>query len=538
MRYLSLHLPALSIDRIRRWDRSQRNERPDLAPREEPALATVTKVKSAFRLQSVDDRAASLGLRPGMALADARAMYPNLDVRDADPAGDAAILAGVADWCRLFTPLAALDGGDGTILDIDGSSHLFGGEAALLDAITARLGRQGFRVQGAIADTPGAAWALARYSCDNRRIVPPGSATDDCARLFSSFPLAALRLNTATIAKLGQAGLRRVGDLLVRPRAPVAARFGHDIHRRLDELLGQFSLPISPRFEAPAYMAERRFAEGIARREDIEATILSLCHDLCGLLARHGEGARRLEVALYRVDGIVKHLEAGTSHPLRDPLSMARLFRERLEVAAEDGLDTGYGFEVLRLAALSAERHDEHQPGWAGDTGRDNVAFCHLVDRLGARFGSTRVVRLGFADSHQPERAAVMRPADVKTGRSYSDPAGSIDDADALPTRPIRMLDRPEPIDAVAAVPEGPPLRFDWRRVTHQVVAVEGPERIAPDWWRQGETVKRNTGFEADNLTRDYYRAEDADGGRFWLYREGLHRGGSAQRWYLHGLFA
>lgn len=529
MRYLSLHLPFLATDRVRR--RLKGTHPAVSAPPESAPLATVAKVKNAFRLVALDVSARALGLKPSTALADARAMYPGLDVHDADPAGDLACRDALVDWCRLFTPLAAPDGNDGIVLDVTGAAHLHGGEMALMATMVARLAAQGFAAAVAVAASPGAAWALARHgagSGDRRRLADDLdlAATQ---RIFAPMPLAALRLDEAAVARLGQAGLRRIGDLILRPRAPIAARFGREIHRRLDALLGLCAEPISPRFEAPAFVAERRFAEGIARREDVEDTILSLAYDLCGLLARHGEGARRLDVALYRVDGVVRHLEAGTSRPLRDPVAMARLFRERIEAAGEDGLDTGYGFEMVRLAATAAERLDESQPGWdAAAAGEADIA--DLVDRLGARFGLERVTRLREADSHQPEHAAVMVAAGRPTVRGTAAAAIAAAHEDmntALPERPIRLFERPEPIETIAAVPDGPPLRFRWRRVLHQVAAIEGPERIGPEWWKEGA-----------GGTRDYFRAEDTGGRRFWLYREGLYREAAEPRWYLHGLFA
>ena len=489
-------------------------------------------MKSAFRLVALDAGARALGLKPMVALADARAMHPRLDVHDADPAGDLACRDALVDWCRLFTPLAAPDGDDGIVLDVTGAAHLHGGEMALMATMVRRLAARGFASAVATAATPGAAWALARFGSgggDRRRLADDLdlAATQ---RIFAPMPLAALRLDEAEVARLGQAGLRRVGDLLLRPRAPIAARFGRDIHRRLDALLGLCAEPISPRFEAPAFVAERRFAEGIARREDVEGTILALAYDLCGLLARYGEGARRLDVALYRVDGVVKHLEAGTSRPLRDPPAMARLFRERIEAAGEDGLDTGYGFEMVRLAATSAERLDQDQPSWDA-TGAGEADVAELVDRLGARFGLERVTRLRLADSHQPSRAAIAVSAALPVARGPSAASKIASDAaDALatlPERPIRLLERPEPIETVAEVPDGPPLRFRWRRILHQVAAIEGPERIGPDWWKEGS-----------GGTRDYFRAEDTGGRRFWLYREGLYRDAAEPRWYLHGIFA
>lgn len=485
---------------------------------------------------ALDGGARMLGLKPGVALADARAMHPGLDVHDADPTGDAACRDALVDWCRLFTPLAAPDGVDGIVMDVTGAAHLHGGERALMATIVRRLAAQGFAAAVALASTPGAAWALARYGGGERRRLPDGLDLAATQRLFAPMPLVALRLDEAVVARLAQAGLRRIGDLLLRPRAPIAARFGRDLHDRLDALLGLAAEPISPRFAAPAFVAERRFAEGIVRREDVEGTILSLAYDLCGLLGRHGEGARRLDVALYRVDGVVRHIEAGTSRPLRDPLAMARLFRERIEAAGADGLDTGCGFELVRLVATSAERLDEHQPGWdaAGAGGTD---LDDLVDRLGARFGLERVTRLRLAPSHQPERAAVAVSAAAPivgarlTRAAVAAAAVAAPDEDfaTLPERPIRLFEQPEPIETLAEVPDGPPLRFRWRRVLHHVAAIEGPERIGPEWWKQSDGGRD---------TRDYFRAEDTGGRRFWIFREGLYREQTEPRWFVHGVFA
>ena len=544
MRYLSLWLPTVSTDRIRKrlaqgpgamW-RSPDALPGSVAPGSlADPLATTAKVNGTVRLVALEARARALGLKPGATLADARAMHPRLVLHGAEPGADAATLRAIVDWCRSFTPLAAPDGADGAILDVTGAAHLFGGERALMTTMVARLARQGFAAATAVADTPAAAWALNRYGGPVRSI-PDGTEPARVAKLCAPMPLAALRLDEAMVARLAQAGLRRVGDLLRRPRAPVAARFGPDVHHRLDRLLGQARQPISPCLAAPAFLVEPRVTAGVTRVEDVQATILALAHDLCGLLTRHGEGARQLDVSLYRVDGVVKHVAVGTSRPLREPLAMARLFRDRIEAIGTDGIDAGYGFDVVRLAALSAERLDPDQLDWGGTSeARD---LTDLVDRLGARFGLHRVTRLRIGDSHHPERATALAAARPEHRAARSPklslaPDGSRrldgDQPMLLPERPIRLLERPEPIEAVAAVPEGPPALFRWRRVTHHVAAIEGPERIGPDWWRQGQDISR---------TRDYFRAQDTEGRRFWLYREGLHHQAPVPRWFLHGFFA
>ena len=454
---------------------------------------------------------------------------PGLETFAADPAAEAETLSDIAAWCRRFTPLAAPDAPDGIVMDVSGVAHLFGGETGLMAEIETRLAAQGFRAQTALACTPEAAWALARFgTC---RHVAADLPAADLARLVAPLPLEALRLDVGTVAALADAGLRRLGDIHLRPRAPIAARFGPAPHRRFDALLGLTRSAISPRFEAPAYLAERRFADALARVEDIEGTIRALAGEMATLLARHGEGARRLAVTLFRVDGVVKVLEAGTSRPVRDAGALARLFHERLEAAGEDGLDTGYGFDVIRLAVLASERLDAAQVRW--DLADDGAAdLSDLIDRLGARLGIRRVLRFVDVDTHVPElasaRAPAVSPVVSAVARALARPAPARREAPALPARPLRLLGRPEPIETLAGLPDGPPLRFRWRRVLHDVAAVEGPERIAPEWWR-----------DTDGATRDYFRAEDTTGLRFWLFRDGLyHPAAPLPRWYVHGLFA
>ncbi|MEW6436507.1 MAG: DNA polymerase Y family protein [Pseudomonadota bacterium] len=518
-RYLSLWLPSLATDRIIR--------RTAAAP--EAPLATVAKVKNAQRLAAVNRAAARHGLRPGMALADARAILPDLACCAADEAAEAATLAAIIDWCRRFTPLAALDPPDGAMLDVTGAAHLFGGEDKLLDEIETRLAAQGFAACVALAPTPEAAWALARFG--QERLIPEGLRDEDLRRRLGALPLAALRLDDTALAGLAQAGLRRIDDLILRPRAPLAARFGKPLFVRLDALLGRVKTPITPHFEAPAYLAERRFAEPVIQRETIEATILALAQDLASLLARQGEGARQLDVSLFGVDGSVRHLRAGTSRPLRDAIVIARLFREKIEAAANvderDPLEAGFGFDLVRLAAESVERQDEDQANWLAPAAEEDLA--DLIDRLGARLGVRRVMRLERADTHWPEFAVTARPFSLSRPERHPHTGhdAQIFAEDALPPRPIRLLQKPEPIEAIASVPDGPPIRFRWRRVLHDIAAIEGPERIAPEWWKHRA------------LTRDYFRAEDSEGRRFWLYREGLYETETARpRWFMHGLFA
>lgn len=510
-RYLAIVLPHLATERAARRLRSRSGAAPEggRAP-----LVAVAKVRGALRLHALDAQAARLGLHVGQSLADARALRPDLATVEADPPGDAAALERLADWGRRWTPLVAALPPDGFVLDIGGSAHLFGGEAGLLADVVSRLSALGFTGRGAIAGTPEAAQAIARVAPG--RIVPAGEEE----RALRPVPLAALSLEPGVAEGLARLGLSRVEDVILRPRAPFAARFGEGLIERLDAALGRVRSAIGARLEAPPYVVERRFFEPILTQEDVARTLARLADELGAMLVRHGEGALSLELSLFRVDGAVRRLRVGASRPTREPARMSLLFRERL-AAENDPLDIGYGFDVVRLAALSARPLAEAAPRLDGESAGEDLG--RLVDTLGARLGTQRVRRLAPCDAHLPEAACAARPP----GERDLDAAAwlaALPDAPA--DRPIRLFARPEPIEALASVPDGPPLRFRWRRVLHETAAYEGPERIAPPWW------------EGPALTRDYFRAEDREGRRFWLFREGLYaREVSEARWFVHGLF-
>ena len=502
-------MPRLPTDRLQCETR-------DAAP-EAPPLVIAGKSGNALRLTALDRKASTLGLRAGMPLADARAMVPALDVANADEPADRRRLETLADWSMHYTPLVALDAPHGLLLDITGAAHLFGGERALLDRIRARLSRQGFAVQGAIAGSAMAARALAHYN--NGALAPPG----EDAYAVAPLPVDALDLDPAITHAFRHAGLKTIGQVAMRRRSELTARFGAAMVFALDQALGRAGKPISPRQVLPDYMAERIFAEPLVAEDAILETLRGLAASLGRLLAERGEGARRLEAIFFRADGLVRRIAVATAGPTRDPAIIARLFRERLS-ALVDPLDPGFGFDLIRLAADRAERCETETAGFETRANEDKeIAF--LVDRLAARFGGTRILVFQPNDTHIPEAAAVTLPAQA------AEPSGlawkAIRGREESLRRPLRMFAKPMPIEAVAEVPEGPPVRFRWRRVLHEVALAEGPERIAMEWWRHQMPLP----------TRDYFRLEDSNGRRFWVYREG-GRATTTTRWFLHGLFS
>jgi protein ImuB len=349
--------------------------------------------------------------------------------------------------------------------------------------------------------------------------------------MLAPLPLAALRLGHEAVSALDRVGLKRIAQVIGAPRAPLAARFGIDFIRRLDQALGNEEEAIGPRRPPPVLIAERRFADPIAREEDVAATLASLAATLAQNLETHGIGARRLELALFRVDGVVQRIVVGAARPVRAPKLVASLFREKFAGLSEE-IDAGFGFDMVRLSVLAAAPQDPLEVDLMGDALAD-ADLDGLIDRISARLGPEHVTRIRAQDSHIPERAEVRSvAAEEAAARAGPMPRASpgVDSigGDGGPIdRPLRLFARPEPVEAIAEVPDGPPVRFRWRRAVYRVARTEGPERIASEWWRE------------EALTRDYFRVEDAAGHRFWLYREGLYgRELTSPRWYLHGVFA
>lgn len=462
-----------------------------------------------------------------MPLADALSFLPGLATAAAETAADAAALRRLAEWCGRYSPWTAPDEADGVRIEITGAAHLWGGEEALAADLAARLDRQGITCRIAIADTLGAAWALARFAPPSERavILPVGEMRAGLAAL----PVEALRLDPATAQGLRRVGLKQVGDLSAMPRSALARRFGEGVVRRLDQAQGDLPEPLSPMVEAPVRRARLSFAEPIADPADLACAIDRLAADLVGRLALEGAGARRLDLAFHRVDGRVERIALGTARPSRDWHHLAGLFKERL-----DTVDPGLGVEDAILAAFAVEPLPPEQIGLTGSPADDaSGSIAPLLDRLGNKLGLDALYQLEPRESHIPERAsvclAVTAPSPTLTPGSQS--RGKRVRGGSKPPRPIRLFDPPEPIEAAWLLPDDPPFRFTWRRRPYRVIHADGPERIAKEWWRPGAS-----GSVA--AIRDYYRVEDEEGRRFWLFRAGLAGAGHPPRWYVHGVFA
>jgi len=478
-----------------------------------PPLALIATEAGTRRVVALDEAAMRLGLHPGQKVADALALAPDLVTVEHDPAVDRAALEALSDWCVRFSPAVALDGDDGLFLDITGTDHLWGGEAAMLADLLARLARWGVLARAAIADTAGAAWALARFGEDGQ-IAPP----DGQRALLADLPVAALRLDATATAQLPRLGLYRIGQLLGLPRAQLAKRFGLLLTLRLDQALGAggealvFRRPACPWFERLA------FAEPISAPDDLARATGDITALICRRLEAEGQGARRFEVTFHRLDGKAMSVRAGLARAGRDAARLTRLLVPRLDV-----IDPGFGIEVVTVFAGDVEPLSATQARLDAEAGAGlDETLAPLVDRLVNRLGEGRVWRADPHESHVPERALIRRAP-------LAAPSGAGWDPDR--PRPVRLFRRPEAITALAKVPDDPPVQFTWRGRAHRVRRAEGPERIAQEWWR-GDFTTTGPG-----RVRDYYRVEDEVGGRFWIFRQGLFGGDEVPKWWIHGLF-
>lgn len=463
-------------------------------------------------IAAADRAAAKLGLRVGMPAAKAQALVQGLTMFDADPAADLAALERLTVWAlSQYSPVVAMDPPDGIVMDTEGADHLQGGEELMLSGLVNRLRGRGLAARAAIADTWGAAHALARTTDRETIIIPRG----DTGKAVNRLPLSSLRLPAEIVASLRTLGFATIGDLAATPRAPLTLRFGPEVGRRLDQMFGRLAEPIDPIRPAELVEVHKSFAEPIGAPETIEKYMSRLVRQLCLELEKRGLGVRRADLIVHRVDNTLQSLRAGTAKPVRDAAWLTKLFRDRIEK-----IEPGFGIEKLSLAAIIAVPLRETQS--ASSLIEEQVTdVTPLIDVLGNR-GGQRIFRVAPVASDVPERS-VRRIAPTAD-----------EDGATWPLhwpRPSRLLARPELIEVIALLPDHPPVSFTWRGKRRRVKRADGPERIFGEWWqRSAEWI----------AIRDYFVVEDDIGERFWIFRsgDGVDAETGSHKWFLHGVFA
>lgn len=506
-RIVSITLPHFPMERWHRMAEHQGN-----APQSDMPFVLAREGRHGPVIHAANRVARGMGITAGARVVDMRAICAELLVDHADQAGDIAALDRLALWARRWCPWTVRDGDSGLILDTTGSAHLFGGEDAMLVEMETQMSLLGLSSRLAIAPTWGAAWALARFGP-----VRAICTADEIPLRLAPLPVAGLRLEGETLLLLRRLGLKTIGAVMEVPRLSLTRRFvkaalSANPLMRLDQALGKLAEPVASVEARPKFEAHSRLAEPVF---DPTPHLPELCEDLCAALQHAGMGCRRLRLTVYRTDGDVSTVDVAASAPTRDPAHLHSLFRDKVE-----RINPGFGFDLVTLTAAGVEPVHTVQTRLDGGTD-EGLHLTVLLDRLTAKFGPRAVLRPVLRESHVPERAQARIPALA----GYAQQAAPPDKE-----RPLRLLDHPEEVRVLYAVPEGPPAQFVWRRQTHRVTRYEGPERIAPEWWQDRPGTR----------LRDYFKIEDQTGLRIWLYREGLHddgRGGDP-RWFVHGMFA
>ncbi|MBO9454629.1 DNA polymerase Y family protein [Paracoccus sp. R12_1] len=486
-RVISVFLPMWPLDRLRRQDDS---------PSDRP-LVLAGRIGNRRVLTAVDAGAAGLGLAAGMPVSKAQALVPDLRIEAGNPQADLASLERLAFWVlQRIAPIVAVDPPDGIVIDSTGADHLHGGEEALLEALTGRLALSAVTARTAVADTWGAAHALARFGGD-----------------LAQMPPEALRLPSATVAGLRDMGFATIGDLMTAPRAPLTRRFGPELIRRIDQMFGAASEPIDALRPAGLIETRRAFAEPIGAAETIARYIGKLVTALCAELETHGLGVRRLDLICHRVDRELQTVRIGLAVPQRDPQRLTRLLCDKIPTIAP-----GFGIEIMTLTATITEPLAVRQVSTLAPEAPD---LSGLIDTLANRVGPRAIYRIAPVASDVPERSIRRIPALAEpTTEGWPDHW----------PRPTRLFARPEPIQTMALLPDQPPVWIAWKGIRRRIKRADGPERIFGEWWtREAERI----------AVRDYFRIEDEAGERLWIFRagDGKDAATGSHRWFIHGVF-
>jgi protein ImuB len=520
-----------------------------------PPLVLVEEVASRQLVVALCDVARSQGVRPGMTLAEARALCPGLAHAPFEPAKYLRGLERFGRWLMRFSPAVAPEPPDGVFLDVTGSERLFGGIDVLARQVAVAIHRMGIAAGVAVAPTPGAAWAVAssdvkleigdwRLEIANLQspisnlqfsiprsgperdrldtiVVPPSRLRP----ALEPLPTASLRIDPATDETLRHLGIETIGQLLAFPRESLSDRFGPHLLRRLDQALGHCAEVLSPLRHRTPVRARVEFDGAVESLEGVWLTFKKLIEEVLPQLARRGCGARRVEVEFKRACGPPVRKTVLLSRPSRDPVNLFNLLRCAMETVHSDD-----GFTAVGLSVPVYERvSDEQIFLLEGERHAAATELAHLVERLTVRLGQEAVVRARLAESHLPEKAwkdkdegGRMKDEKKRKTKKAASPSSFVHPY-SPPPRPLHLLPTPAEVRVTAGPShdgDGVPLALGRGPHLHRIVQAAGPERISPVWW------------DGHNKTRDYYAVEDDAGRRFWIFRVA-----QTGKWYLHGEF-
>lgn len=471
------------------------------------AFALKTPVRGRMIIVAVNDLAQAEGIHSGMAAADARALLPSLLLMDDSPGINEKLLKKLAGWSIRFTPYVAIDPPDGLLLDVTGCAHLWGGDDHYLTEIANRVKGRGYAIGVAMADTIGAAWALARYSQQPMVIEKGGQVA-----ALLALPPEALRLEADTIERLHKLGLRQVKDFLSIPGYSLRRRFGAAFIKRLNQALGLEEEVIQPIYPVIEYSERLPCLEPIITRTGIEIALQRLLETICLRLQREEKGLRSACFAGYRIDGKTERIDIGTNHPSHNAEHLFKLFEMKL-----DTIQPEMGIELFVLDAMMVEEIAPVQKKIWKENNTNDLQLSELLDRMAIKFGADAINRYLPDEHYLPERS-------IKKAGFLEEKTTCEWKSDKW--RPVQLLSPPEPIEVTAPIPDYPPMNFRYKGKLHKIIKADGPERIEQEWWI------------ANGRHRDYYYVEDEEGKRYWLFRSGHYSEDRSEKWFIHGFFA
>lgn len=492
-RILSIWLPHLPLERRARLG----------DPRVDTVFAITAEIKNAMRLTHLSQAAIKAGISPGLSVPDARALCPDLLTEKADPVREALLLRALHRWADQLSPWIALDRPDGLVLDISGCAHLFGGEPAMARHTEERFADMRFATKIGIADTKGAARAMARYSGQSLFISHPGQTRQDLARL----PIEAFDVPAKVQTDIRRIGFKTIGDLYPVKHSELARRFGVETVTALSKMLGQFPDPVSPKAADPVYAARMNLPEPIGFKSDLQSVLSKLTTSVCDRLEKDKRGARQFHLTVRCVDTGDHVLTTRFAKPCFDGDKVIRQFERPL-----DSLKIQFGADWFRLVAETIEPIRERQRIIGGDTQEAIDELSQVITTLGNRLGFDRVRKFVPCESHHPGREfATIEAADSQPITSWPEPKRQ---------RPLRVF-KPEYLRIVE--PGRPPKQFEWRKTYYTTATATGPERLSPEWWQDNQAA-----------LKDYWVVKTDNGPRLWLL---TYPGLQEPRWYVAGQF-
>lgn len=461
-------------------------------------------------ITAVNPLAEKFGVEKGMLVADAKAICPALEVINDKPGRPRNLLRGLGEWCIRYSPTVAIDefSLDGLFMEISGCPHLWGGEREYLKEIVSRLKSKGYSVRLSIADTPGAAWAIARFG-KITPLIPVGEHIE----AIQALPPEALRLEAGMLAKLQKLGFYKIKSFMSMPRAVLRRRFGEAFLLRFAQALGTDDEVIKP-LQLPLLFQERLpCLEPIRTRTGIEIAIKRLLEGLCFKLQKEGKGLRTGILTGYRIDGKVIRMSIGTSSATHSVSHLFKLFELKIEQ-----IRPALGIELFVLEATKVDDIAASQEAiWSDKPGINDKSVIQLLDRVTGKVGPN-VIHRYVPDTHYwPERS-------LKKTLSITELP--VTDWPTDKPRPTEILSCPESVEVMALIPDHPPKFFIYKNTKHRILKADGPERIEPEWWMD------------KSEHRDYYQVEDEEGQRYWLFRLGHCSAESKYQWFIHGFFA